>query len=406
MPMDFCRRARAALVAALPLLLALFAPAGAQADPYTVTGVKIQATAARPELARSKAIADGEAAALNRLMRRLALPEDHARLPKATPEQLRAAVRSFSVESEDGKDGRYAAVLTYRFDRDVVRALLEREAIPIADTASAPMLLLPVWMEEGKPRLWEEANPWREAWQRLTPEEALVSFVRLRAEPDDAKAISAAEAAALNRPALGRIADRYKAGFVIVAIATADKAGQRRIAVQMLDVANGKVSALGTVPGGPAAGDPAALDRAAAQAVRAVETAWKRAAIADEANAMVSRLRAPLQGLDHWIRIHQALESMPQLRGLATVSMNPREALIEIRFAGTPADFRRQAELKGLVLAPGGEGADFVLSIKQAGVKQTDLPDVPAAPANPPRPPDDDPPADAAPKAPAAPKAE
>src|SRR5688500_17648850 len=72
-----------------------------KADVYVATGVKVQASAARPEAARAKAVADGEAAALGRLLRKLTLAEDHGRLPKPDAEAVRGAVRNFSVESEN-----------------------------------------------------------------------------------------------------------------------------------------------------------------------------------------------------------------------------------------------------------------------------------------------------------------
>ena len=366
----------AALLA--PLIAAAFA-APAAADAYTVAGVKVEATGVRPELARAKAVAEGEAIAFGRLLRRLTLAEDHARLPKPNPEAVRAAVRNFSVENETGQGERYSASIAYRFDRDAVRAMLEGAGVPFVDAASPPIVVLPVWSEGGKPLLWDDPNPWREAWMRHEPEDALAEFARLRGDLADLKAISGAEAAAGNRAALNRIADHYKAGLIVVAVATLDK-GQRRIAIQIYDLANGRTSALGAFAAG---NDAAGLDKAAAQLARVVDASWKRNAVAVEQNATVVRIRAPLQGLDHWIRIRQALESMSQLRSLMTVSMSPGEALIELRFAGTLAELRRQLEQKGMALAPdpAAAGGQEVWLLKPPGIKETDLPPAPGTPA-------------------------
>jgi hypothetical protein len=369
-------RLRALWIALIAVLLAM--PARAEpADVYTVTGVKVQASGARPELARAKAVADGEAAALARLLRKLTLAEDHARLPKPDAEAVRGAVRNFSVESENQQGDRYTASIAYRFDPDAVRAMLEGASVPFLETPSPPLVVLPVWREEGKPMLWDDPNPWREAWMRHEPQDTLVEFARLRADLDDLKAISGEEAVAGNRDALNRIGNHYKAGLIAVAVGTLDK-GQRRIAVQLYDLANGRSSAVGTFPAG---NDAAALDKAAAQIARTIDAVWKKAAVAIEQNATVVRMRAPLQGLEHWIKIRQALQSMPQLRSLTTISMSPGEALIEIRFAGTPAELRRQLDQKGMAVTvepvTAGAPETWVLKPPSTAVKETELPPAP-----------------------------
>ncbi|MFO0986847.1 MAG: DUF2066 domain-containing protein [Alphaproteobacteria bacterium] len=364
---------------AATLLLALPARAE-QADVFVVTGVKVEAKGARPDLARAKAVADGEQAALARLLRKLTLAEDHARLPKPDAEAVRNAVRNFSVEIENQQGDRYTASVAYRFDRDSVRAMLEGAGVPFLEAPSPPLVVLPAWREDGKLTLWDDPNPWREAWLRHEPGDTLADFARLRGDLADLKAISGEEAASGNRAALGRIGDNYKAGLVAVAVATVEK-GQRRIAVQLYDLANGRTSAVGVFPAGT---DEAGLDKAAAAIARAIDAAWKKSAVLIEQNAAVVRIRAPLQGLEHWIKIRQSLSSMPQLRGLTTLSMSPGEALIELRFAGTIAELRRQLDQRGMAVTvePAKDGAPetWLLKPPSTAVKETDLAPAPGTP--------------------------
>jgi hypothetical protein len=392
----FCAMLPAALAVVFAIVLA--APGAGAAEPYSVSGVKVQAAGAKPELARSKAIGDGEMAAFNRLIRRMTLPEDHARLPKPAADSVRGAILNFSIENENQQGDKYSATVTYRFDRELVRAMLEGASIPFIDTQSPPVVVLPVWTEETKAHLWDDPNPWREAWMRYEPEDSLVDFVRARGDLADLKAISAEEAVPANKAALGRIADQYKAGLVAIARATTEK-GKRRITVTLVDLANGRATSIGVF----AVGDDApALDKAAAQIARAIDATWKRGAVAVEQNAVVIRFRVPIQGLDHWIRIRQALQAMPQVRALTSISMSPGEALIELRFAGTLAELRRQIEQRGFTVAPERAGTPaapppgnppvapgnappagevWVLTAPVTPpVKQTDLPPEPATP--------------------------
>lgn len=372
-------RGRTLWIALIALLLALPARAE-QADVYAVAGVKVEARGTRPEIARAKAVADGERVALARLLRKLTLAEDHARLPQPEAEAVRNAVRDFSVESENQQGDKYTASIAYRFERDAVRAMLEGAGVQFLETPSPPLVVLPVWKEEGKPTLWDDPNPWREAWMRLEPADTMVDFARLRGDLADLKAITGEEAAAGSRAALGRIGDHYKAGLIAVALGTVEK-GQRRIAVRLYDLANGRASAVGVFAAGA---DAAGLDKAAAQVARAIDAAWKKSAILIEQNAAVVRIRAPLQGLEHWIKIRQSLSSMPQLRALTTISMSPGEALIELRFAGTLAELRRQLDQRGMSVtvepATAGGPETWLLKPPSTAVKETDLTPAPAAP--------------------------
>ncbi len=372
-------RGRTLWIALIALLLAL--PARAEpADVFVVTGVKVEATGARPDLARAKAVADGERVALARLLRKLTLAEDHARLPKPDAEAVRNAVRNFSVESENQLGDKYTASVAYSFDRDAVRAMLEGAGVAFIEAPSPPLVVLPVWKEEGKPTLWDDPNPWREAWMRHEPADTMVDFARLRGDLADLKAITGEEAAAANRAALGRIGDHYKAGLIAVALGSVEK-GQRRIAVTLYDLANGRTSAIGVFPAGT---DEAGLDKAAASIARAIDAAWKKGAVAIEQNAAVVRIRAPLQGLEHWIKIRQSLQSMPQLRSLTTISMSPGEAMIELRFAGTIAELRRQLDQRGMAVtvetAKEGAPETWVLKPPSTAVKETDLAPAPGTP--------------------------
>jgi hypothetical protein len=72
------------------------------------------------------------------------------------------------------------------------------------------------------------------------------------------------------------------------------------------------------------------------------------------------------------------------VRSLITVSMSPGEALIELRFAGTLAELKRQLEQKGMALAPepaaAGGAETWLLKPPPTTFKETDLPPAPGTP--------------------------
>ena len=69
---------------------------------------------------------------------------------------------------------RYLAQLTVGYDPTAVRGLLQGQAFSYAETASEPLVMLPVYQVPGGPRLWPEDNPWWQAWaEHLDPERLL-----------------------------------------------------------------------------------------------------------------------------------------------------------------------------------------------------------------------------------------
>ena len=89
---------------------------------------------------------------------------DHKRLPVMDPKQVATYVKDFNVTNEKNSEIRYLADLTYRFKPNDIRLLLRDNEIQFAETISKPMLVLPVYQIAGAVFLWDDPNPWREAW--------------------------------------------------------------------------------------------------------------------------------------------------------------------------------------------------------------------------------------------------
>ena len=121
----------------LTLLLAAALPASAQVmDPFVVQGIAVDATSADANQAREIAINNGMREAFQRMVRRMVPREQYSRIPDPRAADLAAMAFSFQVENERTSPTRYLANLTVTFKREEVRALLQRAAVPFAETAS------------------------------------------------------------------------------------------------------------------------------------------------------------------------------------------------------------------------------------------------------------------------------
>ena len=168
--------------------------AATRADIFTVS-VPVDATAASATAARDAARADGQQKAYTALISRLTLARDRGRLPAPTDTILNQVIQGFEVANERRSSVHYLADYTFHFRPDAVEQLLRERGVPFAETASKPVVVLPVLKNPGvRPMLWDDPNPWRDAWSHSPPAQGLVPMKIPLGEVEDVSAIDAATA--------------------------------------------------------------------------------------------------------------------------------------------------------------------------------------------------------------------
>src|SRR5579863_4615414 len=127
------------------VMMALAMPANAltRAEIFTVS-VPVDATAASATTARDTARLDGERRAFAALLDRLTLAKDRGRLPAPSDTTLNQVIIGFEVANERRSTVHYLADYTFHFRADVVEQLLRDRGVPFAETASKPVVVLPV----------------------------------------------------------------------------------------------------------------------------------------------------------------------------------------------------------------------------------------------------------------------
>ena len=365
------RRGFAALLAALALALALAAagaPARAQQPArsalFTVSPVPVDVTAASAAAARDQAIVEGESHAFDMLMQRLTLRADRSRLPKVGPDQLNQLVQGFEVAHERRSSVRYLADFTVYFRADAVRQMLRDAGIGFAETVSKPVVVLPVLHDGDRIALWEDPNPWRDAWASATIPPGLVPLERPLGDLADVQAIDADAASKGDDDRLQAISQRYGNADVLVTQATLKTDG----AQHELDVTTTRYS-----PGLPGteqtwvtstvanAGESDAdmTARAVLDIAAQVEDAWKAANILDFGHSGTLVARVPAPTLQDWVAVRDRLAAIPAVRGSRLVSLDRHEATIEIRYVGDPDQLRVALAQRDLELS--GSDPDWVL---------------------------------------------
>src|SRR5436305_3905326 len=140
-------------------------PASAQEtdEAYSAT-VKVDATADSAAAAREIARIDGQRRALASVIERLSGASEPAKPPKLDDKAITDLVASFEVANERMSAVRYVADYTFHFRPAETRRLLGNAAPTAADNSGKPVILLPVYQTGTEARLWDDPNPWRQAW--------------------------------------------------------------------------------------------------------------------------------------------------------------------------------------------------------------------------------------------------
>src|SRR5579864_1758474 len=128
-------------------------------DPFTVSGVKVDATAQSSVEAQTKAINSGRAKAWQTLYRRLTKQQDWGRQPSLDDATLQRLVRSYQARDQRSSTTRFVASMTYVFNANAVRRILQETNVAYSDVAARPILVIP--LAPG----WSPQTPWTHAWK-------------------------------------------------------------------------------------------------------------------------------------------------------------------------------------------------------------------------------------------------
>ena len=344
-------------------------------DIFTVS-VPLDATAANADAARDQARADGERKAYAALLARLTLPRDRSRLPPPTDTLLNQVVQGFQVANEHHSTVRYLADYTYHFRATAVEQLLRDHGIPFAETVSKPVVVLPVLANSGRPMLWDDPNPWRDAWASAPAPQGLVPVTIPLGEVDDVSAIDAEAADAGDDAHLQAISANYNHADVLVTRATIHHADSG----DSVDVSSTRF-----VPGAPGSeqnwvanytaaqgeSDGDMLARAVAGTVAQVENAWKQANMLDYSQSATLTATIPIVDLNAWLAVRQRLAATPAIQSSELVSLDRHAARVALHYIGSADQLRVALAQNNLALS--GSDPDWVL--QQGGAS------APAAPA-------------------------
>jgi hypothetical protein len=323
-------------------------PGRAADDPFTVSGIKVDATAPSAVVAQTKAIESGRDRAWQMLYRRLTRQEDWSHQPALDPVALQRIIRTYQVHDARSSTTRFVASMTYVFNANAVRHLLQQSDIAYTDaTAAKPVLIIP--LGPG----WSAQTPWTKAWTDPRFARGPTPFVL---PPDDAIDAPALSAIRFDRTAWQDVepaASRVRASEAWLALVIPQRS---QMIVKVRRLGSGSSPSIPDVvvpvsPGTPAA---ASFSKVADATASAIEDFWKSRTAVDFGKHARVVAALHVDSLSQWGDVLQKLGSVPTISDVNTIAMDIGEAKVEIAYSGTPDQLNQQLSRLGYTLTNEG----------------------------------------------------
>ena len=333
------RAGRRAAGAGLLLLMLLIGLASAQADtaddPYSAT-VKVDATADNAAAARTVARLDGQRRALSKVVDGLTGSTDETKLPKLDDQAITDMVVSFEVANEKMSAVRYLADYTFHFRPAKIRQLLRNAGIAFSTSPGKPVVVVPVYQDGDNSVLWDDPNPWREAWAQLPAGTGPTRLSLPLGGLADVSAIDAGQARSGDPEALTAIAQGNGGDEALVAAATAQRQNGQLTGLA-ISLKRYRLGQLGTsqsvtITANPGESEGDLMKRAAAAVAAAVE---QGVAPSGDKVASLDAVVA-IASLGDWVEMQQRLAAVTGIRKVDLLSLSRQQAKIEIKYVGSP----------------------------------------------------------------------
>jgi len=199
-------------------------------DALAVFNLKIDQTAKDAVEAKEKAINEAKTQAFMSLARRILDEKEYKNFKAPDIDSINSLVRDFEIKDERVATNRYVANFTVRFNDntiDFIRGnknffdIFKKQEDPIKKLRNIEknVLILPYYKNfYGKNELWEEPNPWRDAWQALGGFRisSKTSIIIPTGDIEDVSFGSSQEIWDAIPEAINALKDKYKADEIII----------------------------------------------------------------------------------------------------------------------------------------------------------------------------------------------
>ena len=318
------------------------------ADPFTVGGISVDATAATAIEAQTKAIQDGQLRAATALIDRMTLESERAvkPAPVLTPEIVGRMIRALEVGQERRSANRYLGKITVAFNPSQVQNFLQANDLTMVSSQASERLVLV--RETGAlgsgglqaifsdPRLTHALTP----LQAASAED--VQF--LSASPSDDKLRAIAAKYRLNQVLIvessGTVTD--------ISVDTGDRQSFYISPIAPAPTPIGSEIPLGIDPTAEDAPEIGVNASFADRIVARLESDWKQASAVVAGEVVTSSVSVLYNNHADWIALQDAINTAAQIKGARLDALSKDGALMTISYGGDINRLANELRFKGV----------------------------------------------------------
>ena len=316
-------------------------------DPFTINNISVDVTANSSFIARDLAIKKGMRVAFEKLLKRLTIEADYARLPDMSDDEIEGFLIGFEVEEEKLSNVRYIGLLTFRFKDSPIRDLLTAKNFNFSESSVRPFLVIPVYKTSGVFYLWERNNPWKKAWIDVAETISSATFVTPEGGFIDFSEIGHTQALSGDEDRILSIAKKYQADQSIVAFASLKRErvkGNISLDVKLAHYSSGYAENLSATLSFDLSQDESMdsfLSRAAKLSAEKIINDWKYVnLIRNTGKENTLSVSVEVNDLYDWTNVLTQIKNISLVRKLVINSLNSNNIEFTIDYVGSPSQLR------------------------------------------------------------------
>jgi hypothetical protein len=198
---------------------------------FAVQNVAVDITDADAATAKDKALVDVQMKAFVSLAEKQESSRLVEDVTKFEVKDVMPYLKSLSIEEESISPGRYIGKFTVRFLPGKIKSLYEKYGIALGEDQGPPILIIPVWSENGTVKLWDD-NPWRTAWLLLKAEQTAVPIIVALGDAEDQKLLTTVDVTSNDAVKIEAIRRRYDVKSVLLATGTPAVSGGIAVTIE------------------------------------------------------------------------------------------------------------------------------------------------------------------------------
>lgn len=306
--------------------------------------VEVDVTGKDAADAREQAMTKAQLDGLSDLISKLAPPEQvQAILTSLDSKKIAAMVRGTEVLDEKISSNRYRAHLVITFDGDAISGLIGNNGAGAAPAQAAvgSFLIIPGYEEDNVTMLWEDGNPWRNAWKSTGLEVASGDIVVPFGDVSDTAVIDSRTLTSANFSTLLPLTVRYGVSDIVILQAkyTHTPDLQLEVVKRRINRTQNEVNLL-TYRADPQENKEALLARAARDIANQLEhkkteeMETTKAVQGGDRNTLM--VLASITTLNSWTGLRAKLSTLPMIDRLEILAIAPQQVDMIVHYRGTP----------------------------------------------------------------------